>query len=54
MLRYIVLSGIFMVSLSLGSCQSHCKKMQKTNSKLIAGKEDFGKKTRKYKKKQRY
>jgi hypothetical protein len=54
MLRYFLLSSAFVVSLSLGSCMSPCKKMQKTNGKLIAGKEDFGKKTKKYKKKQRY
>jgi hypothetical protein len=54
MLRYLLLSGIFAVSLSLGSCQSQCKKMQKTNNKLIAGNHDFGKKTKKWKKKQRY
>lgn len=55
MLRYILLSGIFALSISLGSCAtSQCKKMQKTNNKLIAGKHDFGKKTGKWKRKQRY
>lgn len=54
MLRHLMLAGIFTLSISLGSCQSQCKKMQHTNNKLIAGNHDFGKKTKKWKKKQKY
>ncbi len=54
MLRYLTLAGFFVLSLSLGSCQSQCKKAQNNNKKLIAGNHDFGKKTKKWKKKQKY
>jgi hypothetical protein len=54
MLRYLILSGMFVLSVSLGSCRTHCTKMQRTNQKLIAGNHDFGKKTKKWKKKQHY
>jgi hypothetical protein len=51
MIRTLILSGLFAFSLSFGACQSHCKKMQKTNQKLIGGNHDFGKKkeAKKYK-----
>jgi len=44
MIRTLILSGLFAFSLSFAGCQSHCKKMQKTNQKLIGGNHDFGKK----------
>ncbi len=45
--------GIFSLALLGESCNSSCKKMQKTNSKLISGKETFGLKNKKYKKQNR-
>jgi hypothetical protein len=54
MLRILTISLTVLFAISLASCSSHCKKMQKTNNKLIAGKHDFGKKTGKWKRKQRY
>lgn len=42
MLRTLFLAGVFTFSLMGQGCQSQCKKMSKTNSKLISGKETFG------------
>jgi hypothetical protein len=53
MLRILFFTGIFSLALLGESCQSHCKKMAKTNSKLISGKETFGLKNKKFKKQNR-
>lgn len=56
MLRALTLSVVILCcSLSLASCHSQCKHMQKTNQKLIAGNYDFGKKkeAKKFKRKNR-
>jgi hypothetical protein len=53
MIRSLFFVAIFSLALLGGSCQSHCKKMSKTNSKLISGKETFGLKNKKFKKQNR-
>lgn len=45
--------GIFSLAILGEGCQSSCKKMQKTNGKLISGKETFGVKNKKFKKQNR-
>ncbi len=49
-LLHLVLVVCFLVATA--SCSSHCKRMSKTNAKLIAGNHDFGKgkESKKYKK----
>jgi hypothetical protein len=53
MWRALFFAFVFSLSLLGESCQSSCKKMQKTNGKLISGKETFGVKNKKYKKQNR-
>jgi hypothetical protein len=54
MFRSLFFVAIFSFALMGESCHSACKKMAKTNGKLIAGKESFGmKKNSKYKRKNR-
>ena len=52
-LRLLIFTGIFSLALLGESCSSACKKMQKTNGKLISGKEMFGVKNKKFKKQNR-
>lgn len=54
MIRVLTVAFMISVALSFGSCMSPCRKAQKTNARLIAGKQDFGKKTKKWKRKQHY
>lgn len=54
MYRLLILAAVFGFSLMGVGCSSACKKMQKTNSRLISGKETFGmKKNSKFKKQNR-
>ncbi len=53
MVRTLFLAGIFSFALLGESCHSQCKKMSKTNAKLISGKETFGLKNKKFKKQNR-
>jgi hypothetical protein len=53
MVRALFFLSVFGMALLGESCQSSCKKMQKTNGKLISGKETFGLKNKKYKKQNR-
>lgn len=54
MLRVLTFAAVAVFSLSMLSCASPCRKMQRTNAKLISGKETYGKKTGKWKRKQHY
>lgn len=51
--RILFFTGIFSLVILSESCHSSCKKMQKTNGKLISGKETFGVKNKKFKKQSR-
>lgn len=46
-------TALFCLSLFAESCHSSCKRMSKTNAKLISGKNDFGKgkESKKYRRK---
>ena len=53
MFRLLLLSALLAIGMTMQSCHSQCKQMQKTNQKLIAGNHDFGKgkEAKKYKRK---
>lgn len=53
MIRILTLATLLSFSLLGDGCHSACKKMAKTNGKLISGKETFGLKNKKYKKQNR-
>lgn len=53
MWKSLFFAGIFGFALLGESCHSQCKKMSKTNAKLISGKETFGLKNKKFKKQNR-
>lgn len=52
MFRLLHLLLVVCILVAATSCSSHCKRMSKTNAKLIAGNHDFGKgkESKKYKK----
>lgn len=52
MFRLLHLLLVVCILVTATSCSSHCKRMSKTNAKLIAGNHDFGKgkESKKYKK----
>ena len=52
-MRTLILAFVFAFSLLGESCRSQCKHMEKTNARLISGKETFGLKNKKYKKQNR-
>lgn len=54
MLRVLTIALAILFSASTWNCAGPCRKTQKTNQKLMAGKHDFGKKTGKWKRKQKY
>ncbi len=53
MWKSLFFAGVFGLALLGESCHSQCKKMSKTNAKLISGKETFGLKNKKFKKQNR-
>ena len=54
--RILFFAAVFILPFMGESCHSSCKKMQKTNGKLISGNYDFGKKkeSKKYKRKNKH
>ena len=54
--RLLFFTAVFLLPFFGESCHSSCKKMQKTNGKLISGNYDFGKKkeAKKYKRRNKH